>query len=48
MSEQKWGRERDWKSYNEAPVRRGELYLSIDALVNDPTELARINHGTDN
>jgi hypothetical protein len=45
MSEQKWGREKNWKSYNEALVRSGELYLSIDALVNDHTELAGMNCG---
>ena len=45
MYAQEQGRARDWRRYNEALVRRGELYLSFDALTNDHTELVRMNRG---
>lgn len=45
MLAQNRGRDRDWRTYNDALVRRGELYLSVDTLVNDYTELTGMNHG---
>ena len=36
---------RDWKSYNEALVRRGEILLSLDFINNWDKELEEMNKG---
>jgi len=35
----------DWSSYNNAPVRRGELVLDFDVIDNWKNELKKMNHG---
>jgi hypothetical protein len=36
---------RDWKSYNDQLVKRGELLISLDLLENWDLELERMNSG---
>ena len=37
--------DRNWKGYNEALVRRGEILLDMDFIDSWPDELARMNEG---
>ena len=37
--------DRNWKGYNEALVRRGEILLDMDFIDSWPGELARMNEG---
>ncbi len=37
--------DRNWKEYNEAPVRRGEILLDMDFIDTWPDELAKMNDG---
>jgi len=45
MQESKYMDKRDWSSYNESLVRRGELYLTLDFLESWDRELDKLNHG---